>query len=249
MPDQPYPWPGGAKAAVSLSFDDGRASQLERGLPILDRYGVRGTFYVTPFALEQRLDDWRDACASGHEIANHTASHPCSGNFGFAHGNALEDYTLERLDDDIADASERIEEMVGAAPETFAYPCGQTFVGRGEGVKSYVPLIARRFVAGRTAFNETHNLPHYCDLAQVWSRDADDASPERVREFVNAALATGGWLILMSHDVGRGGRQVTWESTLAAVCGWARDESIGLYTDTVANVAKYIAANRKLSSL
>src|SRR5690606_14099967 len=39
-------WPGGKRAAVSLSFDDAAVSQLDYVVPILNRYGVRGTFYV-----------------------------------------------------------------------------------------------------------------------------------------------------------------------------------------------------------
>ncbi len=39
-------WPGSYRAAVSLSFDDGLRSQLEVAVPILDRAGLRATFYL-----------------------------------------------------------------------------------------------------------------------------------------------------------------------------------------------------------
>ena len=47
-------FPGRAKAAVSVTFDDARPSQLDRGIPILDRHGVRGTFYVLPRRVAKR---------------------------------------------------------------------------------------------------------------------------------------------------------------------------------------------------
>src|SRR5690606_38192340 len=111
--------------------------------------------YVTPSAIERRLDGWKRAVDEGHEIGNHTLTHPCSGNFSFSRNNALESYTLEQMERELLGANEVIERMLGFAPRTFAYPCGQTFVGRGEHHRSYVPLIARHFLAGRAAFNET----------------------------------------------------------------------------------------------
>src|SRR5438270_13927441 len=88
-----FRWPDGIRAAVTLTFDDARPSQLQRRLPIRDRHGVRATFYVGPDAVETRLDSWRRALESGHEIGGHSLTHPCSGNFRFARQNALEDYT------------------------------------------------------------------------------------------------------------------------------------------------------------
>ena len=55
----PFQWPAGKRVALSLSFDDGRASQIEGGAALLDRHGVKATFYVTPAAVETRLDAWK----------------------------------------------------------------------------------------------------------------------------------------------------------------------------------------------
>ena len=38
-----FPWPDGARAAVSLTFDDARPSQVDVGLPVFDRHGVKVT--------------------------------------------------------------------------------------------------------------------------------------------------------------------------------------------------------------
>ena len=79
--DSPFRWPEGKRVAVSLSFDDGRASQVDVGTPLFDRYGAKATFYVNPRSLPRRLDAWKKAAAAGHEIANHSTNHPCTGNF------------------------------------------------------------------------------------------------------------------------------------------------------------------------
>ena len=58
-------------------------------------------------------------------------------------------------------ANEQIRRMLGVTPKTFAYPCGQKFVGRGLDVRSYVPLVADRFLAGRGYLDESSNDPDH----------------------------------------------------------------------------------------
>ena len=67
QPAIPAAWPGGASMALSLSFDDGRESQLTEGLPVFARHGARVTLYVVPSAVERKLDSWKQATAAGHE--------------------------------------------------------------------------------------------------------------------------------------------------------------------------------------
>src|SRR5688572_24482762 len=131
----PIVWPAGKQTAVSLTFDDARFSQVEGGTALLDQYGVKATFYVVPSWVEQRLEGWKKAAASGHEIGNHSLKHPCTGNFAWARANALEDYTLEQMRNELTEANKAIERLLGVKPQVFAYPCGQTFVGRGKDTK------------------------------------------------------------------------------------------------------------------
>jgi peptidoglycan-N-acetylglucosamine deacetylase len=93
-----FQWPRGKRAAISLSFGDARLSQIDRGIAILDKHGVKATFYVSPDGLRKRLSGWRAAVEAGHEIGNHTVHHPCTGNFSWSRGHALEDYDLPRMD-------------------------------------------------------------------------------------------------------------------------------------------------------
>jgi len=51
-----FSWPGGQVAAISLSFDDGRYTQVERGTAMLDSLKIKATFYVVPSAVEERLE-------------------------------------------------------------------------------------------------------------------------------------------------------------------------------------------------
>jgi peptidoglycan/xylan/chitin deacetylase (PgdA/CDA1 family) len=243
-PAAPFAWPDGRRGAVSLTFDDARESQVDVGLPLLDSLGVRATFYVLPGAARRRLAAWRAARERGHEIGNHTSTHPCSGNFAFSRTNALEDYTLARIEKDAAEASRFVAREIGAPPVSFAYPCGQTFVGRGTGVRSYVPVVARTFRSGRLYLGEDANDPAFCDLAQLSAVGFDGLSFDEVRPLLEKAAAEGRWLILAGHDVGAGGFQTTRVETLAAVCRYARDPANGLWIDTVGAVSRHVRDTR-----
>ncbi|MFH1883008.1 MAG: polysaccharide deacetylase family protein [Planctomycetota bacterium] len=247
-----FSWPAGTRAAISLTFDDARFSQIDRGLPILDEYGAKATFYVSLRPLEERLDAWKKAAANGHEIGNHTMTHPCSGNFPFARERALENYTLDKMRYELQESNNIIERLLGVRPVSFAYPCGQKFVGRGQDLKSYVPLVAEEFLAGRGWMDEWSNDPAFCDMAQLMGVELDGKDFEQsrkgrlsaVKQLIDRTLANGGWLVFCGHEIGEGGRQTTLSSTLKAICEYAQDPANGLWLDTVEEVASYILKQR-----
>ena len=239
-----FAWPGGKRAAFSISFDDARPSQLDRGLPVLDAHGVKASFYVSFESFNKRLDEWRAAAHNGHEIGNHTVNHPCSGNYGSPHGGALEDYTLERMDEELRQANAAIKNAIGIAPRTFAYPCGQKYVGRGAALQSYVPLAAKHFIAARGFRDEMPNDALRCDPAQLCGMDADTDSFELLKSYLDYAYASGGWLILAAHEVGPANYQTIEEGTLAQLCRFANDEANGIWIDNVGNIAAHLKAQR-----
>ena len=210
--------PNGKRVAVSLTFDDARASQLDVAAPILQAHGMRATFYVLPVPLGHRTDEWRAMVGSGHEIGNHSATHPCSANFAFSTGNALEDYSEGRMETDIDRATRQVEALVGVRPSTFAYPCGQSFLGSGVSRRSYVPLVARRFLAARGYGSETSNDPARCDLAHLEAFAIDGLDAEALVAQVEEGAADSRWVILAGHDVGGGGEQTVLPRALARLC-------------------------------
>jgi hypothetical protein len=201
---------------------------------------VRATFYVLPARVRRRPDDWRTLAARGHEIGNHTGTHPCSANFTFSRSNGLEDYTLERIENEMERASARIEAMLGVRATTFAYPCGQAFVGRGEERTSYVPLVARRFLAGRGYGSETANDPHRCDLAHLDAFTVDGLDAEALVGLVEGDDADGRWVIMAGHDVGDSGPQTVVAGALDALC--RRVAAGDVWVAPVADVAEWVGA-------
>ncbi len=237
-------WPEGKRVAVSLSFDDGRASQVDKGLDVINPTGVKVTFFVNPPAVKKRLDGWKRAVASGHEIGSHSVSHPCTGNFPWSRQNALEDYTLERMSQQLDEASAQIQELLGVHAVTFAYPCGQKFVGRGSEMKSYAPLIGEKFLLGRGYMDEYYNDPVFGDLAQASGIAFDDMDYIDMVKNIDKAAEQGGWLIFAGHDIGQKAFQVTDTIALAALCRYMQDPANGVWVDTVEHIAKYVIKQR-----
>lgn len=239
-----FSWPEGKRVAVSLSFDDARASQVLAGLDLFQRHGAKVTFYVNPRNVGKHLEGWKRAAAEGHEIGNHSSTHPCSGNFPWSRKNSLEEYTASRITADIAAASREIERILGVKAATFAYPCGQKTIGRGENTQSYVPVVAKLFRAGRGFRDEAANDPAYCDLAQLFGIDSDSMSFDEMREHVRKAGQQGGWVVFAGHEIGKPGYQTTEIETLERFLQFAKDPANGVWLDTVANIAAYVQKNR-----
>lgn len=240
-----FRWPDGKKAAVSLSFDDARLSQVDNGLAFFKRKGVKVTFFVLPAGVEKRLDGWKQAVADGHEIANHSLTHPCTGNYAFSLNNALENYDLARMAQQLDGASQEIHKQLDVQSRTFAYPCGQKFVGKGTNVKSYVPLVADRFVVGRGYLDESPNDPLICDLAQAMGTAFDDMDFSQMKKIVDEAAQQGRWVIFVGHEIGERAYQTTDIKALDALCDYLKNPANGVWTGTVEEVGSYIQKQRQ----
>jgi beta-glucosidase len=239
-----FQWPEGIKMALSLTFDDARLSQVDKGIPLLDKYGVKATFYVSPDNMIQKLDGWKKAVSNGHDIGNHSLLHPCTGNFDFSRDKALEDYTLQKMDVELDSANNILKKTLGFRPVSFAFPCGQSFVGRGNMTRSYIPLISAKFETGRGWLNEGPNNPAFCDLSQLTGMELDGKSFEQIKALIESAKSMGQWLVLAGHEMNEGGFQTSLLSTIEAICKYASDTANGIWIDNVHNIALYIKEKR-----
>ena len=242
---QTFSWPDGKRVAISLTFDDGRGSQVSGGTALLDEFGIKATFYVVPSAVEQKLDGWKKAVSSGHEIGNHSSKHPCTGNFSWSRANALENYSLEQMKEELVQSNQRIQQLLGVTPRSFAYPCGQKFVGRGTSTKSYVPVIAELFTSGRGWLDEASNDPLFCDFAQLTGVESDGKDFDAILAIVEQAKKENRWLVLAGHEMAEGGAQTTRLSMLRKLLAYAKDPANGVWIAPVGTVATYVQGKRK----
>ncbi|HSI75488.1 MAG TPA: polysaccharide deacetylase family protein [Lunatimonas sp.] len=241
-----FPWPEGKKMAISLSFDDARLSNPELGIPLLNEYGVKATFFVVPSNMQRNLEGWKKAVASGHEMANHSIQHPCSGNFVWSRNRALEDYTIGRMRNELSQANAEIQSLLGVSPQVYAYPCGLTFVGKGEYTQSFVPLISDMFLAGRGWLDEAPVDPFYADMAQLTGMKMDNMEFEEILPIINSASDNGQWLVLAGHETNESGNQTTYLRMLRELCAYANDPKNGIWIAPIGTVAAYVKEKREL---
>jgi peptidoglycan-N-acetylglucosamine deacetylase len=253
-------WPGGRRAAISLSFDDGMDSHISTGAPELEARDLRGTFYVPAGGSEddpsearswrERLERFLPLGAAGHEVGNHTVRHPCSLNidteaeWGRAGINLL-DWTLDDIAADLTEAQRRIDAVFPEQPATsFAYPCYESTIGKGRERVSFVPLVADMFLAARArggVFGGFGNDPHACDLHYLSSFGAERMQGPLMIGLVERTLARGRWSIFTFHGVAEGDLAVGLEDFQELLDHLvARQDDI--WTAPVVKVAEYVAA-------
>ena len=99
---------------IALTFDDGpHPRYTERILKILDKYGVKATFFVIGVNIQNYPEPLKLIRAAGHEIANHSYSHDNSN-----------DLSAENAIGEMKSCEELIYSTVGIRPKLFRPPRG-----------------------------------------------------------------------------------------------------------------------------
>ena len=98
---------------MALTYDDGPSEWTARLLDVLRAADARATFFVLGEAIDGREDLLVRAAAEGHEIGNHTFTHP------------RPDLTPDdELETEIARTSDRIRSVLGTGPTLMRAPNG-----------------------------------------------------------------------------------------------------------------------------
>jgi len=244
MIDLPSIFPNHCRGAVSLTYDDALDAHLDNAIPDLEAAGLRGTFYIPTRqenAWQTRPDQWRAAHARGHEIANHTQYHPCSGKHPWVKPNfRLEAYSLARMESELLGAAADLMPVIGAGATSFAYPCGEWTVGPDE--STYRPMIARLFPAGRgVALKKQLVDPLDCDFSFVpaWVL-TDKTRTDDVIGFIDDAIEHARWAVLIFHGVGGGHAIDVARDTHRAICRELAVRREEIWCDTFLAVAQHI---------
>ncbi|MER5864068.1 polysaccharide deacetylase family protein [Kitasatospora sp. NPDC002040] len=104
---------------VALTFDDGPDPVHTRQvLEILDRYGVLATFFCVGHHVTALPDEVRRIAAAGHELGNHSWSHPY-----------LPDLTADQLREQLDRTAAAVARVTGRAPTRFRPPYGALSTG------------------------------------------------------------------------------------------------------------------------
>ena len=115
----PSVWRGDpGRRAVALTFDDGPSESTPAFLSALRAYGAVATFFECGENLRRLPDVAREVLAAGHEIGNHSDSHPlcCFRSESF-------------IEADFARAQQSFERAIGMAPSLMRAPFGVRWFG------------------------------------------------------------------------------------------------------------------------
>jgi peptidoglycan-N-acetylglucosamine deacetylase len=104
--------------AVALTFDDGPSEVTPDILDILCRHGARATFFQIGANVERLPEISREVARSGHEIGNHSHTHPL---FCFR--------SPQFIEDDFARAQQAIARITGCVPRLMRAPYGARWPG------------------------------------------------------------------------------------------------------------------------
>ena len=242
-PSPSWAWPGGARAAVSLTYDDGLTTHLDVVGPDLAAHGLRGTFFISDQAnlvrpSEATRQRWMAMHGGGHEYASHTINHPCTRAMAWVPPPfALETYTLERMAGELDQSMTLVSTLAGGAvPSSFAFPCGSDWIGDppqsyaapGEGPFSRRPRREGR--PGGSRHRRPSRRPHL---------GPNGAPAAELIAWVDRAIAEGAWLVFTFHGVGGDYISVTREAHLALLAHLDARRS-EVWTERFDVVADYI---------
>ena len=237
-----FRWPGHAKAAVSLAYDDALDSQLDNALPVLDRYGLKGSFYLqlSNPAVQLRMGEWRAAARRGHELGNHSLFHQCVHNASDhawvqPHRN-LATTSVEQMADQVRVANTMLTAIDGKYERTYTAPCGDADAGG----KPYLPALQHDFV-GIKAGGADGVLPRIAGLGPVPIHAPVGLTGQQLIAMVKEAGAKGTMLNLTFHGIGGDYLTVSKEAheELVRFLAEHKDE---YWTDTFLNIMKYARA-------
>lgn len=177
---------------VSFTFDDVPDSAWRAGAAILERHGLRGTFYIAGGLLDRREPDrtliseegCRALAEAGHEIGCHT----------FSHRNVS---TLSRaaLLADLERNGQLLDRFSPASgPRNFAYPynCG-SIPNRS--------VFAERYATSRAGGDRINRGRVSRGFLFGMEIRQPEAHARALTATIDAVAETPGWLIFFTHDI------------------------------------------------
>lgn len=115
-----------SRPALSLTFDDGPSESTPALLDLLSKQNITGTFFMCGANVRRHPQIARQVAERGHEIGNHTDSHPyffrCS---------------PTQIRSELAAAQQAIKDATGITPRLFRAPYGVRWFGLRAAQRSF----------------------------------------------------------------------------------------------------------------
>ena len=112
-PAAPTPAPTTGNKVIALTFDDGPGPYTAHLLDILDQYGAKATFFLIGSKVSGQASVVRSIQARGHQLGNHSWSHP-----------ELPKLSVDQIAGEIDRTNEAIRQATGVKPSILRPPYG-----------------------------------------------------------------------------------------------------------------------------
>ena len=113
VPAAPTPAPTTGNKVIALTFDDGPGPYTAHLLDILDQYGTKATFFLIGSKVSGQASVVRSIQARGHQLGNHSWSHP-----------ELPKLSVDQIAGEIDRTNEAIRQATGVKPSILRPPYG-----------------------------------------------------------------------------------------------------------------------------
>ena len=112
-PAAPAPAPTTGNKVIALTFDDGPGPYTAHLLDVLDQYGAKATFFLIGSKVSSQANVVRSIHARGHQLGNHSWSHP-----------ELPKLPVDQIAGEIDRTNDAIKQATGVTPAILRPPYG-----------------------------------------------------------------------------------------------------------------------------
>ena len=112
-PAAPAPAPTTGNKVIALTFDDGPGPYTAHLLDVLDQYGAKATFFLIGSKVSSQANVVRSIHARGHQLGNHSWSHP-----------ELPKLPVDQIAGEIDRTNDAIKQATGVTPTVMRPPYG-----------------------------------------------------------------------------------------------------------------------------
>ncbi len=213
---------GNARAAISLTFDDGFRREVADARSVIEPLGIRGTFFVMPLAMESTpgnfvsWDDLKMMQEFGHEVGTHARIRP-----------RLHEVDADTVSGIVNGGWRLIRDHTGIAPVSFAYPGG---------TDQNAPEV-RAIIAENHPFvrERSRSVGYGSAGRRVWTLERGQARVEK-------AIEEGEWIIPVIHAIVKGYSPFNSVEEFRTHCEWLVTQKDQLWIAPMGTVARYVEA-------
>ncbi len=242
--DDQFQWPNNAVAAVSLSYDDALDSQLDNAIPELNKYGLKGSFYLTLAspAFKARRKEWQIIAKNGHELGNHTINHACRGSLPNRDWvnpeNDLDNKKVPELIQEVITANKILMQLDNYHQRTFTLPCTDTLAGGYNYLKEISPL----FLGIKSRVGGIPETMKGINIKNVAVISAENLTSEQLISYVKQAENNGTMVNFTFHGIGGDYLSIT-SKAHSALLKFLANNKDQYWVDTFRNISLHITSN------